>query len=154
MERNEKQKLGIYLIIATLGVQIGKMFFDNFSVYELMVGLMYGVMTYIFYKIFSNSVVVVKEYGKKQVFSIEEVMGASLLLTIAFVSLSSLKVLGLSITKILSVMLVLLLGWKNGVLTGATGGITIGMVLGLITKSDPVLISSFAVSRHACRVTQ
>ena len=34
-----------------------------------------------------------------------------------------------SIKNILSILIVLVLGWKNGMLVGATGGITIGVVL-------------------------
>ena len=73
-------------------------------------------------------------------------MGASLLFAIAFVSLSGLKFWGLSVTNILSVMLVLFLGWKHGMLVGATSGITIGMVLGIITANSPILVASYAIS--------
>lgn len=40
----------------------------------------------------------------------------------------------------------LILGWKNGILVGATGGITIGVVLGIIGGSEPVMIAVYAVS--------
>ena len=73
-------------------------------------------------------------------------MGASLLVSIAFVSLSGLKFWGLSVTNILSVMLVLFLGWKNGMLVGGTAGITIGMVLGIINSTSPILVASYAIS--------
>ena len=117
-----------------------------FLVYDLLSAITYSVVTYIFYKIFANSIPVIKQYGIKQAFSIEEIMGASLLISIAFVSFSGLKVFDLSITNILSVMLVLFLGWKNGMLVGATAGITIGMVLGIITSSSPILVASYAIS--------
>ena len=103
-----------------------------------------------FYKIFTNSITVVKEYGKKMAFTVEEVMGASLLVSIALYSLHSLQIFGLSISNILSIMLVLFLGWKNGILVGATSGITIGMVLGIIGSSSPVLVASYAISRNVC----
>ena len=56
-------------------------------------------------------------------------MGASMLLSIAFYSLQPISIFGLSISNILSIMLVLFLGWQYGILVGATAGITIGMVL-------------------------
>jgi len=145
-ERNEQQKLGRYIGIATFIVYAGKMFFNMFLVYDLISAVMYGIITYIFYKIFANSISVIKQYGIKQAFSIEEIMGASLMISIAFVSLSALKIFNFSITNILSVMLVLFLGWKNGMLVGATSGITIGMVLGIITSSSPILVASYAIS--------
>ena len=145
-ERNEKQKLGIYVFAASFAVQAGKMIFSGFLLYDLITSIALGLITYIFYKIFVNSLIVITEYEEKQAFSIEEVMGASMLLSVAFVALSPIKIWGLSITNILSVMLVLFLGWKHGMLVGATSGITIGMVLGIITTSSPILVASYAIS--------
>ena len=148
--RNEKQKLGKYLLASVFVVQVGKMFFDMFLIYDVLVSIMTGIIVYIFYKIFANSLSVIKEYGIKKVFSVEEVIGASLLVSIALVSFSSVTVYGLSITNIFCIMLVLFLGWRNGMLVGATSGLTIGMVLGIITNAGPILIASFALSRNAC----
>ena len=150
--RNEKQKLGKYILISTFIVQAGKMLFTMFLLYDLLASIMISLLTYIFYKIFVNSIVVIKEYGIKKAFTIEEVMGASLLISIAFYSLSGLNILGLSISNILSIMLVLFLGWKNGMLVGATSGITIGIVLGIIGDSEPVLLASYAISRNDSRI--
>lgn len=149
--RNEKQKLGIYILASSFVVQAGKMFFTMFLVYDLLASIMLSVLTYIFYKIFANSITVIKEYGIKQAFTVEEVIGASLLLAISFYSLSGLNIFGLSISNILSIMLVLFLGWKNGMLVGATSGITIGMVLGIIGDQSVVIVSSYAISRINCR---
>lgn len=148
--RNEKQKLGFYVFVSAFIVQAGKMFFSMFLVYDLLASMVFALISYMFYKIFTNSITVVKEYGKKMAFTVEEVMGASLLVSIALYSLHSLQIFGLSISNILSIMLVLFLGWKNGILVGATSGITIGMVLGIIGSSSPVLVASYAISRNVC----
>lgn len=145
-ERNEKQKLGRYVLVSAFAIHALKMLFTGFLFYDLITSIAIGIITYIFYKIFANSLIIISDYVEKQVFSIEEVMGASLLVAIAFVSLSGLKFWGLSVTNILSVMLVLFLGWKHGMLVGATSGITIGMVLGIITANSPVLVASYAIS--------
>lgn len=145
-ERNEKQKLGIYAFAASFIIQAGKMLFFGFLLYDLITSIALGLITYIFYKIFVNSLIVITNYKEKQAFSIEEVMGASMLLSIAFASFAPIKIWGLSITNILSVMLVLFLGWKHGMLVGATSGITIGIVLGIITSSTPILVASYAIS--------
>lgn len=150
-DRNEKQKLGIYILVSSFIVQAGKMFFTMFLVYDLLASFVFAILTYIFYKIFANSITVVKEYGIKQAFTVEEVIGASLLLSIAIYSIHGLNIFGLSISNILSIMLVLFLGWKNGMLVGATAGITIGMVLGIIGSSSPILVASYAISRNDSR---
>ena len=146
LERNEKRNLGLYIAISVFIVQVSKMFFTMFLVYDLIASIMFAVITYIFYKIFSNSIVVINQYGIKKAFAIEEVMGASLILSIALCAFSKLHIFGLSITNILSIMIVLFLGWKNGMLVGGTAGITIGMVLGIINDGNPILVASYAIS--------
>lgn len=145
-DKNERQKLGIYIAISAFAVQASKMFFTMFLVYDLISSIVFGIITYIFYKIFANSIVVINQYGIKKAFSIEEVMGASLAISIALCAFSKLYIFGLSITNIFSIMLVLFLGWKNGMLVGGTAGITIGMVLGIINSTSPVLVASYAIS--------
>ena len=145
-EVNEQKRLGMHLFISTLIVQVVPMFFRSFILYELLTGVMLSISTYIFYKIFSNSITVIREVGIKKVFSIEEVIGTSLLLTLAFMALGDTAVFGYSVKNILSILLVLILGWKNGILVGATSGITIGVVLGIIGNSEPIMIASYAIS--------
>jgi len=146
IDKNEKQKLGIFVAVSAFVVQASKMFFTMFLVYDLISSIALGIITYIFYKIFANSIIVIDEYGIKKAFAIEEVMGASLLISIALCAFSKLHVFGFSITNIFSIMLVLFLGWKNGMLVGGTAGITIGMVLGIINSTSPVLVASYAIS--------
>ena len=145
-EVNEQKRLGMHLFISTLIVQVVPMFFRSFILYELLTGVMLSISTYIFYKIFSDSITVIREVGIKKVFSIEEVIGTSLLLAIAFMALGDTAVFGYSVKNILSILLVLILGWKNGILVGATSGITIGVVLGIIGNSEPIMIASYAIS--------
>lgn len=73
-------------------------------------------------------------------------MGASLIISIALCAFSKLYIFGFSFTNIFSIMLVLFLGWKNGMLVGGTAGITIGMVLGIINETSPILVASYAIS--------
>ena len=61
-------------------------------------------------------------------------------------ALGDTAVFGYSVKNILSILLVLILGWKNGILVGATSGITIGVVLGIIGNSEPIMIASYAIS--------
>ena len=107
---------------------------------------MVAVVTFIFYKIFANSIIMIKEFRNKKAFTIEEVIGTSLLLSIAVCAFGDLSIFGFSIRNILSILIVLVLGWKNGMLVGATGGITIGVVLGIISGTEPMMIAAYAIS--------
>ena len=45
-----------------------------------------------------------------------------------------------------TILIVMILGWKNGVLVGTTSGVTIGVTLGIITNSEPIMIAAYAIS--------
>ncbi len=143
---NEKKKIGMHLFFAVLLVQIVPVLFRTFIVYDALISIMLAITTYIFYKIFVSSILMIKEFDSKRAFTIEEVMGTSLLLAITISSFGELSVFGFSVKNVLSILIVLILGWKNGVLVGATGGITIGVVLGIIGGSEPLMIAVYAVS--------
>ena len=145
-ERNEKIKVSKNIFISVLIVQIIKAMLSTFTLYDLLVSITYGIIAIAFYKIFTNSISVIENIGEKKAFSIEEVIGTSLLLTIAVSAFSDLTILGFSIRNILSILIVLVLGWKNGILVGATSGVTIGVALGIITGGEPIIIAAYAIS--------
>ena len=144
--QNEKQKLGKFVFLSILIGQAIKLLFKQFLIYDLLVSITAGMIGYIFYKIFSKSIIVINEIKTKKVFSLEEIMGATIMISIAATCLGDFKILGLQISNIISILLVLILGWKNGILVGMTSGVTVGVVLGIITNSEPILIAAFALS--------
>lgn len=80
---NERKKIGVHLFFSVFLVQIVPVLFQSFMVYDVLISIMLAVTTYIFYKIFVSSILMIKEFGQKRAFTIEEVMGTSLLLAIA-----------------------------------------------------------------------
>lgn len=145
-ERNEKQKLGLLLFISIIIVNIGKMLFTTFLLYDLLATITIAIESYIFYKIFTNSVAVLSEMHIKKAFSIEETMGVTLTVAIAIAAISSFEIIGVEVRSVLSILLVLIMGWKNGMLVGATSGITIGTVFGIIAGGDPIIIAVYGLS--------
>lgn len=143
---NEKMKLGKNIIISILVVNILPMIFTTISISNAILAVLLSLITYIFYKIFVNSIDVLYEYEDKKVFSIEEIMGASLLIAIAISALDPIKIFGYSLKNILCILIVLILGWKNGILLGTTGGVTIGIVLGIIGNESPIAVAAFAIA--------
>lgn len=145
-EANERIKIGGRLAFSVFLVQLLYMLFTNFYFYDFLTSIMISIASYIFYKIFVNSISVINEYGIKKVFSIEEVIGASLLIAIAVSALGNLSIFSYSIKNIVCIFIVLYLGFRNGILVGATGGITIGVVLSLIGGGEAILIATYAIS--------
>ena len=132
-ERNEKIKVGKNVFISVLAIQAVKCVMSGFTIYDILSTITLAMIALVFYKIFVNSTVVIQEFYFKRAFSIEEVIGASLLLAIAVGGFGDLSIAGFGIRNILSILIVMILGWKNGILIGTTSGVTIGVPLGVIS---------------------
>ena len=146
-DRNEIAKLGKNLIISTTFVQIVKILnADQIFVYDILLSISSVVLTYVFYKIFVNSLVVVKEININKAFSIEEVIGATILVSIAAVALNQISFLGLNIANILAIIMILTLSLRSGILVGGTTGISLGLMLGVLGVCTPMQILAFALS--------
>ena len=144
--KNEKIKLSKRLFGSVLIVSIFRYMLGAFTIYNLLVNITNAIIVVIFYKIAVNSLNVLEEINVRKAFSLEEVMGASLVLAIAVSAFGNIEVFGFSIRNILSILLVLILGWKNGVLIGTTSGVTIGATLGIIAEYEPTMVAAFAIS--------
>ena len=144
--RNEKMKIAKNVFLSIFLVQAIKLLGAGFTIYDGLMTITMAVVTTAFYKIFVNSIVVIQEYDERNAFSIEEVMGASLLLAIAVAALGDFSIYGFSVRNVLSILIVLVLGWKNGILVGSTTGVAIGVTLGVIAGTEPIIIAAYAIS--------
>ncbi|MCI8361749.1 MAG: SpoIIE family protein phosphatase [Clostridia bacterium] len=146
-ESNEQRRLGLRVLLFTLIIGIIKLIFKReIVVYDILVSIMNSVCVFIFYKIFANAIPVINKIGKGNVYSIEEVMGSSLLLAIAVSCIGNFAIFGYSVKNILCILIVLVMGWKNGILVGGTAGITVGTVLGVIGAGEIDMVASYALS--------
>ena len=144
--KNEQIQISGHVFVSILLVMIAKLILTRFTIGDMLLHITLAVFSVVFYKIFVNSLVVIQDITEKNAFSIEEVIGASLLVSIAFSALGEFSIFGLSIRNILSILIVLILGWKNGVLVGSTAGVTIGVTLGIIAQNEPVVVAVYAIS--------
>ena len=145
-ERNEKIKIGKNVFISCLLIGLIKILMATFTIYDVLSAITLSIIGLVFYKIFVNSLVVVQEFYKNRAFSIEEVIGASLLFAIALGAFGDANIYGFNITNVFSILIVMILGWKNGVLVGTTSGVTIGVTLGVISNNEPIMIAAYAIS--------
>lgn len=145
-EKNEKIKIGRNIFISTLLVQIIKFSMAGFTLYDILASITLSIIALVFYKIFVNSIKVLEDITVQKAYTIEELIGASLMISIALGAFGNLSILGLNIRNILSILIVMILGWKNGILVGTTSGVTIGVTLGVITGTEPIMIAAYAIS--------
>ncbi len=145
-DRNEISKLGKNLIISVSVVQAIKILMGPVLIYDIIMSIASVIFTYVFYKVFVNSIGVLETFGFKTAFTIEEIIGATVLVSIAAVAVSTYRVFGMSIANLLAIFLILVLAWKNGVLVGSTIGISIGLILGVVGIVTPLQVLVFSVS--------
>ena len=144
--KNEKIQISGHIFFSVIFVMIAKLILTKFTIGDMLLHITLAIFSVVFYKIFVNSLIVIEEITEKRAFSIEEVMGASLLLSIAVAALGDFSILGLSIRNIISILIVLVLGWRNGILVGTTAGVTIGITLGIIAQNEPLIVAVYAIS--------
>lgn len=144
--KNEQIQIAGHIFVSIMLVMIAKLILTKFTIGDMLLHITLAIFSVIFYKIFVNSLIVIQDITEKKAFSIEEVIGASLLISIAVSALGDFGILGLSIRNIISILMILILGWKNGVLVGTTAGVTIGVTLGIIAQNEPIVVAIYALS--------
>ena len=144
--KNEQIQISGHIFVSILLVMIAKLILTRFTIGDMLLHITLAIFSVVFYKIFVNSLVVIQEITEKRAFSIEEVIGASLLISVAVSAFGNSSILGLSIRETLSILIVLILGWRNGILVGTTAGVTIGVTLGIIAQNEPEVIAVYAIS--------
>ena len=144
--KNEQIQISGHIFVSILLVMVAKLILTRFTIGDMLLHVTLSIFSVVFYKIFVNSLVVIQEITEKRAFSIEEVIGASLLISVAVSAFGNFSILGLSIRETLSILIVLILGWRNGILVGTTAGVTIGVTLGIIAQNEPEVIAVYAIS--------
>lgn len=145
-ERNEELKTGGKLFWASLIINVIKNMKGIFLLYDVFMAVIASSIIYVFYKIFVNGIVVIKNFKIKRVFSIEELIGATIIFSLSSLFLNKFNVYNLNIGNILIMFMIMVLGWKNGMILGGTAGISIGLALSISGAATILQITMFAVS--------
>lgn len=145
-ERNEILKTGKRLFIACFIVS----FFQNVKgvvlTYDVFMAMVTALLSYVFYKIFVNGLVIIKNWRLKKAFTLEELIGGTIMIAIASMVLNSISVFNLHLSNVVMIFFVMLLGWKSGMLVGCTTGLSIGLIVSMIEMQNGMQIAVFAVS--------
>ena len=145
-ERNEILLVGGKLFGACFIYYFIKNVRDVFLLYDLFLGTIISALTYVFYKIFVNGITVIRDFKTKNAFSIEEVIGATIIFAIAVSVFDKIEIANLNVSNVFIILMILILGLKNGLLLGGVSGISIGLALMLIGRGDMMLLAVLCVS--------
>lgn len=145
-ERNEVLKTGSKLFWACIIVEFFKEIKGIFLFYDFFMAIIAAAIIYVFYKIFVNGLITIKEFRIKKAFTIEELMATIIIISIASLAFNELNIFSLNISNIIIIFMIMLLGWKNGMMVGATCGIATGLAVSFADGTSFIQIVMFAVS--------
>ncbi len=147
IKEDNKDISKLKLFFSVLLVEVGAILLSGqVLIYDLVVAITMAISTLVFYTLFTYGLSTIIEYKDKLIFSIEEVISASILLSLAISSIFPINIFGINFRNVICIVIVLILGWKNGISIGTTAGVTIGSILALVGVGDLTLIASYAIS--------
>ena len=145
-ERNEIVKTGGKLFAACFIISSIKSFIGVFLLYDVFMGAVSASLIYVFYKIFVNGLACIKDLNEKKAFTIEELIAGIIIISLASSVFNDLNIFSLNISNIIIIFMIMVLGWKNGMLIGAVSGVSIGLAMSFLEGTSFVQISMFAIS--------
>lgn len=137
-ERNEVLKTGSRLFWAYFIVNIISKYNSASSLlsYNIFMSLVYSGIVYVFYKIFVNGLIILKDFKIKDAFTIEEIVGASIIISVAATVFNNLEIFNFNISHILVSFMIMFLSFENGMLTGVATGVSLGLVFAMLGIGD------------------
>ena len=134
-EITDNKKFTKHICFAAAITKIASLFFGKILIYDILMTAIFVMSVGIFYKIFEAAIRVIKDFGIKKAFSIEEILSCSLLFAIAVAGFKDITIFAYSLKNILSILIVLILGWQNGMIAGLLNklgkiGVIVGFILG------------------------
>lgn len=143
--KNENTKIGNAgrVIFATAISEIVGLAMNGVLIYDALMAVYMSITTAIFYMIFSEGLPVIMNIFTKNLFSSEQVIAGGVLITIILSSFSGISILGMTLGGIISVLIVMMLGWRRGAGIGASSGISIAIVLALMGYGTVATIATY-----------
>ena len=128
-ERNELLKTGNKLYIAYFVTNLIRTYNGSLTFYNIFMSAVYAGLVYVFYKIFVNGLIIFKDFNIKSAFTLEELVGAAILTTIATSFFNNFNFWNINLCYIVVCFMIMLLALKGGILAGMSTGISLGLIL-------------------------
>ncbi len=144
--KTENTKMGNagIIIFACMMSEIVGLSIEGMLLYNALFAVYNSVMTGVFFLIFSEGLPVIYSFDKERVNSSEALMCAGIILAVVVSSFGNLGIAGITFRGVISILAVMLLGWKCGAAVGATSGLSISLVLGIMGHASVATVATYA----------
>lgn len=143
IENNKTNNAGIIIFSSAISEIVG-LAINGILLYDALFAVYTSILTGIFYFIFSEGMQVIYNLTSPKLYSSENLIAAGVVFSIAITGLGDIGFLGITLKGVLSILVVMLLGWKKGASTGAAAGLSIAMVLGLMGTCNVATVTTYA----------
>lgn len=135
---NKKYSVLIKLFVVSVIIEILSILFGNIGLSNIATSLFNVLSIVSFYFIFIYGMYVLMNLNKEFVFSKEELIAMAAVLAIAFGTFKDIGFNGFSLFYVLTIILVLIFGWKNGSVLGCTSGFIVGLLVEIISNDTQI----------------
>lgn len=143
---NTKTNNAAKILISTAIVEGLFLFFSNTLVYDSLLAVFNTITVGIFYLIFVAGLPAIADFGEERVASTEELLSTGILISVMFSSFGNFEFLGITLGGIISILTIMILGWKKGPSIGAASGIAIALVMGLMGQANITTVATYGLS--------
>ena len=141
---NTKVNNACIVIFGTIMAEIVGLSIEGLILYNTLVGIYTSVMSAVFYLVFAEGLPTIYDLSKPKVNSTENVISTGILIAVMVSSLGNIGLFGITIRGIISILIVMLLGWRRGPATGATAGLSISLVIGIMGYGTIATVATYA----------
>lgn len=132
------------IIFSSIIAEIVGLSINGLLLYDALFAVYTSIVTGIFYLIFAEGLPVIYNILNPKIYSQENLISAGVLGAVVISSLGNIGFFGITLRGIVSILIVMVLGWKSGAAIGAAGGLSISLTLGLLGIGNVATVATYA----------
>ena len=132
------------IMFAAMMAEIIALTFEGVLLYDVLFAIYNSIMTGIFFMIFAEGIPVIYNIGKEKIYSSEALICAGVLISVLVSAFGGMSIWGITIRGVISILAVMLLGWKCGAAVGATAGLSVSLILGVMGYAGVATVATYA----------
>lgn len=141
---SQKFRLAVIAFFSVLLPGTLMVYFQGFLLYDLLKVLFSSFIVFLLIFVFRNVVPLLSNIQIRSVFSSEEAISLAIMSALALSGLGEIKILGFGVKNILSILTILIFGYKFGSGVGAAAGVIVGLMVSMSSTAVPLIIGSYA----------
>ena len=143
IENTKVSNVGIVLFSTLISEIIG-LSINGLLLYDALFAVYNSIMVGVFYLIFAEGVPVLYNIDKAKIYSTESLISMGVIVSLLVSSFGNVGFLGITLRGTVSILSVMLLGWKFGSSIGATSGLVISLAMGLMGFGNVATVATYA----------